>query len=54
LTFINIKVAIQPKDVDLNIEIIQEVPKSQILYYTGTGLVSALACPMQLSFGLLM
>lgn len=41
LTFINIKVAIQPKDADLILEIIQEVPNSQILSYTGTGQVSA-------------
>ena len=41
LTFINIKVAIHPKDADLILEIIQEVPNSQILSYTGTGQVSA-------------
>ena len=40
LTFINIKVAIHPKDADLILEIIQEVPNSQILSYTGTGQVS--------------
>jgi LPS-assembly lipoprotein len=42
LTFINIKVAIHPKDADLILEIIQEAPNSQILSYTGTGQVSAL------------
>jgi len=41
LTFINIKVAIHPKDADLILEIIQEVPNSQILSYTGAGQVSA-------------
>ena len=41
LTFINIKVAIHPKDADLILEIIQEVPNSQILSYTGTGQISA-------------
>jgi LPS-assembly lipoprotein len=41
LTFINIKVAIHPKDADLILEIIQEVPNSQILSYTSTGQVSA-------------
>lgn len=41
LTYINIKVAIQPKDADLILEIIQEAPNSQILSYTGTGQVSA-------------
>lgn len=41
LTFINIKVAIHPKDADLILEIIQEAPNSQILSYTGTGQVSA-------------
>jgi LPS-assembly lipoprotein len=41
LTFINIKVAIHPKDADLILEIIHEVPNSQILSYTGTGQVSA-------------
>ena len=41
LTYINIKVAIHPKDADLILEIIQEVPNSQILSYTGTGQVSA-------------
>lgn len=41
LTYINIKVAVHPKDADLILEIIQEVPNSQILSYTGTGQVSA-------------
>lgn len=41
LTFINIKVAIKPKDADLILEIIQEVPNSQILSYTGAGQASA-------------
>jgi LPS-assembly lipoprotein len=41
LTFINIKVAIHPKDADLILEIIQDAPSSQILSYTGTGQVSA-------------
>jgi LPS-assembly lipoprotein len=41
LTYINIKVAIHPKDADLILEIIQEAPSSQILSYTGTGQVSA-------------
>jgi LPS-assembly lipoprotein len=41
LIFINIKVAIHPKDADLILEIIQEAPNSQILSYTGTGQVSA-------------
>jgi LPS-assembly lipoprotein len=37
LTFIDIKVAIHPKDADLILEIIQEVPNYQILSCTGTG-----------------
>ena len=41
LTFINIKVAIHPKDADLILEIIQETPNSQILSCTGMGQVSA-------------
>lgn len=41
LTFINIKIAIHPKDADLILEIIQEKPNSQILSYTEIGQVSA-------------
>jgi LPS-assembly lipoprotein len=41
LTFINIKVAIHPKDADLILEIIQEALNSQILSHTEIGQVSA-------------
>lgn len=50
LTFINIKVAIHPKDADLILEIIQEVPNSQILSYTGTGQVSAFGLSDSVAF----
>jgi LPS-assembly lipoprotein len=50
LTFINIKVAIHPKDADLILEIIQEVPNSQILSYTGTGQVSAFGLTDSVAF----
>ena len=41
LTYIDIKVAISPVDADLIIEILQDVPNSQIASYTGTGQISA-------------
>jgi hypothetical protein len=50
LTFINIKVAIHSKDADLILEIIQEVPNSQILSYTGTGQVSAFGLTDAITF----
>lgn len=50
LTFINIKVAIHPKDADLILEIIQEAQNSQILSYTGTGQVSAFGSSDSVAF----
>lgn len=41
LTYIDVKVAISPKDADLIVEIIQDAPNSQIASYTGTGQISA-------------
>ena len=50
LTFINIKVAVHPKDADLILEIIQEAPNSQILSYTGTGQVTAFGLSDSVAF----
>ena len=41
LTYINIKVAISPKDADLIVEIIQDAPNSQIASYSGVGQITA-------------
>lgn len=41
LTYIDVKVAISPKDADLIVEIIQDAPNSQIASYTGAGQISA-------------
>ena len=41
LTYINIKVAISPKDADLIVEIIQDAPNSQIATYSGVGQITA-------------
>lgn len=41
LTYIDVKVAISPKDADLIVEILQDAPNSQIASYTGTGQISA-------------
>ena len=41
LTYINIKVAIAPKDADLILEILHDAPSSQIASYGATGQISA-------------
>lgn len=41
LTYIDIKVAISPADADLILEIVQDVPNSQIASYSGAGQISA-------------
>ena len=40
LTYIDVKVAISPKDADLIVEIIQDAPASQIASYTGVGQIT--------------
>ena len=40
LTYIDVKVAISPKDADLIVEIIQDAPASQIASYSGTGQIT--------------
>jgi len=40
LTYIDVKVAIAPKDADLIVEILQDTPNSQIASTTGVGLIS--------------
>ena len=41
LTYIDVKVAIHPKDADLILEILHDAPNSDIASYTGTGQISA-------------
>lgn len=41
LTYIDVKVAILPKDADLIVEILQDAPNSQMGSYTGTGQISS-------------
>lgn len=41
LTYIDVKVAIAPKDADLIVEIMQDTPNSQIASYTGMGQITA-------------
>ena len=41
LTYIDIKVAIAPKDADLILEILHDAPSSQIASYGATGQISA-------------
>lgn len=41
LTYIDVKVAIAPKDADLILEILQDTPNSQIASSTGAGQISA-------------
>jgi LPS-assembly lipoprotein len=40
LTYIDVKVAISPKDADLIVEIIQDAPNSQIASYSGAGQIT--------------